>query len=140
MNVQSQQGMVLVMALLYLSVITLLVLSAFEVGLLQIKIASRLTDDAQALQNAETGLIVGEAAVQGNETGGRGDVGAQSVYQFKRRPESACGIIYYQINATGTYATAKSELESVLLVPVVGEVDCPEEIPKRREVSWRQVL
>ncbi|HVV68884.1 MAG TPA: PilX N-terminal domain-containing pilus assembly protein [Gammaproteobacteria bacterium] len=140
MNMQFQQGMVLVMALLYLSVITLLVCSAFEVGLVQIKIASHLTDDAQALQNAQSALVAGEIAIQGNETEGQGDAGQQSLYQFKRRPESACGVIYYQINATGTYATAKSELESILLIPVAGEVECPDKISQRQEVAWRQVL
>ncbi len=139
MNSQAQQGMVLIMALLYLSVVTLLVLVAFESGLVQIKISAHLSDNEQSLQNAETALLGGETAIQGNEIEGQGKIDATASYRYKRRPESACGVAYYEINATGVYAASKTELESILSVPVGSPDEC-DAIPVREEIAWRQVL
>lgn len=134
----SQQGFVLVIALLFLSVITLLVSSAFSLGLLQNKMSLFFYQQALSLQRAELALLVGEGSIKGEESQGEGVIDNYSRYNFKRRAESICGGVYYQIDASGTAKEAKSELQSILLIPQPAE-ECPNPVLSRQRVGWWQI-
>lgn len=130
----NQQGIILITALLYLLVVTLLVMSAFSTSILQAHMAAHFSDEIHAFQQAETVLLAAEKAIHGEELEGQGSSN-RSFYHYKRRAENACGN-YYHIDVTGTFNTAKRMLESVLWVPVPTHEKCSEGISARKRVWW----
>ncbi len=105
----------LITALLYLMVITLLVMSAFGSSILQGQMTQHMYDELQALERAQAALLTAEQSIQGTELMGEGsDHGVN--FSFKRLTENKGGI-YYQVNATSTFAAAKSQLQSIWLMP-----------------------
>lgn len=133
-----QDGFVLVFALLYLSVLTLIIAAAFSHSLLQTKMTQNLHDASVALQNAESALRVAEQSIQGDENQGEGWLTENAQYSFHRQAENECEIMY-QVNATGLFATARSNLQSLIQVPKTVIEDCPERLLLRRRVYWLEV-
>lgn len=137
--------MALITALLYLVILSLLVVSGFSTSLLQTKISLHINQETQALENAEAALTAGEnailtdaAVIDGDSTQGSGKVNDDAVYQFSAISRPECGA-YFQIEALGTLAAAKSKLESVLLIPNAGSNPCPEPTDPPHRVMWREL-
>lgn len=130
------QGFVLVTALLYLAVISLLAAYGFHASLLQTKLSQQYRDQAIAIQYAESALAVAEVAIQGDQAQGEGQFNAQARYHFERLSQTNCGVVYYQVDATGNYNAANSTLHTVLQVPVAGQELCPGEPPTKQRVAW----
>lgn len=133
--VHTQQGVILIMALLYLLAVTVLVISTFSSSILQWNMAVHFTDEVRAFQQAEAALLAAEKAIQGNELEGRGSIN-QGFYHYKRRAENDCGLVYYHIDVTGAFAMAKRTLQAILLVPVPTNKECPDGMPDRKRVWW----
>lgn len=135
-----QPGFVLVMALLYLFVVTLLVAGTFSSGILQTKMDSNFFSTDIAFQNAESALVAGELAIQNNQQQGQGSVGANATYSYEKQPETDCGVIYYLVEGNGTNVTAnaKKSLEEMLSIPVEDQ-HCPDNKAIRQRVYWREI-
>lgn len=134
-----QQGFILVMALIYLFVIALMVTSAFSSSLLQTKMSIYAHNHVTAFQNAESALATGEIAIQGIELKGEGRVSSDAWYSFTRTPQTACGLVFYQVNATGIHVKAKVNLQSLFAVPALPPVnpdECPGKALLRHRVFW----
>ncbi len=136
MKIYTQHGMALVTALLYLLVITLLVACAFSTGLLQTKISQNVNQEIHAFENAESALLFGESAIQPDEETGNGKLN-DATYRFARITRPGCGL-YYQVDAEGGAATAKSQLESIMMLPQAGPNPCVDPISPHR-VLWRDL-
>ncbi len=131
-----QNGFVLVFALLYLSVLTLIIAAAFSHSLLQSKMIQNLHDASVALQNAESALSVAEQSIQGDENHGEGWLTENARYSFHRQAENECEVMY-QVNATGLFVKARSNLQSLIQVPKAVAADCP--VLLRRRIYWLEV-
>lgn len=132
-----QRGFILVFTLLYLSVLTLLVTAAFNNSLLQGKMNQNVYHASSALQNAESALWLGEQSIQGQERQGQGKINENAVYSYQRRQQEACWIVY-QVNAAGLFAKAKTNLESLYMIPVNTE-ECEDKKLKRHRMYWVEI-
>jgi len=133
-------GFVLVMALLYLFVVTLLVAGTFGSGILQTKMDNSFSSAEAALQNAESALVVGKLAIHGNEQQGHGNAGVNAAYSYVKQPDTDCGVAYYLLQSEGTDVTAhaKKSLEELVAVPIEDK-NCPAGAVLRQRVYWREI-
>lgn len=138
-NADREQGVVLIVALLYLMVITGLVSAAFECCILQTKTSVQNFTVAQALQNAEQVLRAGEDAVRSTDSQGQGSLGALGTYQFIRQSTWVCGAQYYQVTALGFSRGAQVKLSSILQIPRRDQKGCPSTVMIRKRIAWEQL-
>ncbi len=135
-----QDGMILMMTMVYLLAATLLITATLDTAWLQTNMAQHFMADSQALANAETALLIGEESIRGDELQGSKAISPQMNFEFQQRPDGVCGAIYYQVTAVGTYAHAQRRVESILQIPLPEPPDCPSGIPLRRRLAWYQEI
>lgn len=134
----SEKGAVLVMALLYLLVITLLVVSALSSGILQIKMNQHVYQEAQAFERAESVLLIGEKAISIDQIQGQGQVETDAYYQFHQVQTKECGL-FYQVYATATVRGVKTSLQSIFIFPKAGENPCVDMLSGPHRVLWQRL-
>lgn len=129
-------GFVLITALLYLSVITIVISYALNSSLLQTKISGNMMTQAWAFENAESALVAGENAVQIDLEQGAGQINANSEYSFIKLVQQECAASYYQVNGIGRNRNAKVQLQSLLLVPLNNQDNCQKKYMSKNRLSW----
>jgi hypothetical protein len=129
-------GVVLVTALLYLLVLTLMVSSLFKVSVSQFRMSEHFQNTEMAFQQTESALAKAQSEIDQSRTKGQGRLNDSASYQFER-VSTHCGFWLYRANATGKYQKAVKKLESIVLLPVPNE-QCPEVIEKKRRMYWRE--
>lgn len=132
-----QKGMVLVMALLFLLVVTLLVASTFSSSALQIKSASHFYQEKQAFEYAEAALATAEEKIDPAKASGGGKVGNHTTYTFNRLSNAQCGL-FYQVDAVGILQN-KLHLQSIFVFPYDGGNPCQDAGLAPHRVMWQQV-
>jgi Tfp pilus assembly protein PilX len=136
MKINTQQGVVLISALLFLLVITVLVMAVVENNILQIKMSSHYIEYAKAFENAESLLTMGESAINPETTQGEATVDNVGNYNFSQT-NSDCNNLYYQVVANGKNLNANTQLESMIRLPKT--VNCngqPQSDVKKYELYW----
>lgn len=136
------QGFVLVLTLLYLSIITLLVNEMFTDGVMQTRIAINHHQSAIAWQNAESALMMGESQIKTGIDQGQGSLPDQSGdYKFNLDTvHQQCGFNFYQVTANGIYLNAKVSLQSLWALPNGSQFDCPDAAFMPHRVYWDQPM
>jgi hypothetical protein len=120
-------GFVLVVALLFLVIISLLAVSILQHSLVAAKITTNYLDQIIAFQAAERDLILSEQnLLTGNITS-----------NIKLISQAKCGISFYQIIAIGENHGTKSKLQSTFAI-VTGANHCDfNPAIKTGRQSWR---
>src|SRR3990167_6829577 len=106
-----QQGMVLVITLLFLYSLTLIILNSVEVDLLESKIQFNFYQDSMVFQAAEAGLVVAEAKIRGDPLElPNSKVNIQ--YVSKTLAVDRCHKKRYHIDSVATYQGVRVNLSS----------------------------
>ncbi|MFT3742534.1 MAG: hypothetical protein QM752_07785 [Gammaproteobacteria bacterium] len=132
----TQKGVILMMTLFYLTVITLLVMAAFDTSILQIKIQAGDKNVAQAFQNTESALVIVEKQLTGQESTGGGSL-SNATYQYQKLSATACQVDY-QIDAIGKKSLEVVHLQSILQV-TLHNAQCKAPAAKKR-IAWQEIL
>ena len=133
---KASSGFVLITALLYLAVITLVVSYALNSSLLQIKISGNAISQAWALENAESALITGENAIEISMEQGAGQFNSDSEYSFIKLAKQECAASYYQVDALGQKGKTQIKLQSVVLVPLANQDNCTTKYTNKKRLTW----
>jgi Tfp pilus assembly protein PilX len=138
-HLESNKGVALVSALLYLLVISMLATCAFTTGILQIKMVSHFQQEMRAFAAAEAALLVGEKSIQSDQEEGEGSVGANATYRFHKLTTFAkeCGI-FYQVDSMGTLKMAKVHLQTIFKFPQAGKA-CKKPPLHAHRIVWLQI-
>ncbi len=119
---RASSGAILITALLFLLVITLLAISMLQTSLLESKMSANYHAKILSFKNAELNLQEKERRLEPSEI-----------------IATACGVIFYRVQATGIYKTAQTKLQSTFAV-VNRSAHChpkPNIHPGRQ--SWREL-
>lgn len=136
MKINYQQGVVLISALLFLLVITILVMAVVENNILQIKMSNHYIEYEKAFENAESLLKIAEAAINSEITQGETTIDNLGNYNFSQTT-SDCNNLYYQVVANGKNLNANIQLESMIRLPK--SVNCngqPQNDVTKYELYW----
>jgi len=122
------KGTILISALLFLLILTLLAMSISQTGLLENKMSSNYQDGIFALQRAEINLIKKEQQIgRSNKLPSGVDIMSTAV----------CGVTFYRVRAEGKYGETKRVLQSTFAI-INDATHCRHKsliIPGRQ--SWR---
>ncbi len=131
---KNEQGMILVMTLLFTFLLTLIVLSGIENSLLENKLSNHFLAQSVAFQAAEAGLVVAESNIRG-EPMALPAMKASVYYATEFMSSDLCHKKHYQIHSTGRYQGIQVALSSEYdWLLESGNPSC------RREVGGRRVF
>jgi Tfp pilus assembly protein PilX len=122
------KGAILISALLFLFVLTLLAMSISQTGLLENKMSSNYQNGIFALQRAEINLTKKEQQI------GRSNKLPTGVEIIST---AVCGVTFYRVKAEGKYGEAKQSLQSTFAI--IGDTTHCHHKPSiiRGRQSWR---
>jgi len=101
----SETGAVLITALLFLLILTMLAMSIVHIGLLETKMSKNYQDKIFATQQAEQNLIQKEQQLNS------GNLSVATVIST-----AICGVTFYRIEAEGQYHHAKTNIHSTYAI------------------------
>ena len=99
-----EQGMVLVIMMLFLAVISLLALNLLNASLLEVKMSNYYLDKMRAFYLAENSLIQAEQEI----------LAGKKVSSVEVIDTSVCGVTFYRVFASAKYKETPSDLQSTL--------------------------
>lgn len=101
------EGAILISALLFLLILTLLAISISQTGLLENKMSSNYQDGIFALQRAEINLTKKEQQI---DRSNKLPAGVEII------STAVCGVTFYRVKAEGRYREAKRVLQSTFAI------------------------
>ena len=133
-----QQGVALITALFYLTILTLLVATALTTSVLQTRINQHSQQATQLFEDAESALIVAEHTISTQQTEGEGKFNKETRYQFKQLTNSDPCVLNYVIYAQSVCAVGKVQLESIWQLPT-DKKGCSSSLSRGKQLLWRQL-
>jgi Tfp pilus assembly protein PilX len=138
MKKHNQQGIVLIVSLVFLLGLSALMLAALTISHLQTKMSAHWQQAQQAFANAESLLTQAETIIHITDVQGENSSTEKGNYHYQLIKQEQCAN-YYQITAQGNYANTKAKLISILKISKITIPECQSLTePIKQRVFWQQ--